>query len=128
MPEPILNYVELDGHLWRDPKLRYVGEKKIALCKFGIMNGPKGRAFLFWGQAWEENAEAIAALKRGDYLKMKGYLRSESWEDKTTGKTQYKVVISVNEWKGLGDIGGRDVEEVMNELEENPASEDEIPF
>ncbi len=42
--------------------------------------------------AWDDQAMALADLKPGDAVEIHGRLKTESWDDRATGKKVYKMV------------------------------------
>ena len=43
--------------------------------------------------AWDDVALALADMKQGDPVEIRGRVTTESWDDKTTGKKVYKQVV-----------------------------------
>lgn len=42
--------------------------------------------------AWNDQAMDLADMEEGDAVEIHGRLRTESWDDKTTGQKRYKMV------------------------------------
>jgi single-strand DNA-binding protein len=99
---PQLNKVFLMGNLTRDPELRYtssgvaVTDLRLATSRTWTgKDGERKEETLFIDvTVWNRQAENCCQyLKKGRPVHVEGYLKSESWEDKTTGKTQSKIKV-----------------------------------
>lgn len=100
-----LNVVIMQGRLVRDPETRDVGQSSVT--SFGIALGRKFKAN---GEEREETAfvDCIAWAQSGQTIQkfftkgkpicIRGRLKTESWDDKTTGKKRSKLVVVVDEW------------------------------
>jgi single-strand DNA-binding protein len=140
MPE--INRVMLAGRLTRDPELRYT-PGGAAVCKMGLAadrryrtkDGQQREEVLFINvTAWAKTAEYCGEnLKKGRPVLVEGELRSNEWEDKSTGQKRTMIEVSATriqtlDWgdrQGGGASGGSRSE--PREIEE-PIPEDDIPF
>ncbi len=105
------NRTIIGGRLTRDPELRYTA-KGTPVCQFSIATGRKWKDEA--GQereettfvetvAWTRRAEVINQyFKKGDPILVEGYLRTESWEDKATGKQRSKLVLVMEQFQFCG--------------------------
>lgn len=100
---PDLNKVLIAGRLTRDPELKYISSGR-AVCKLGIANsryykdknsGERKEDTSFVDVTiWDKQAEWIGEkLKKGRPVLIEGRLKSDMWDDKTTGQKRTKVEI-----------------------------------
>jgi single-strand DNA-binding protein len=107
---PNLNKVMLMGNLTRDPEVRYT-PKGMAVTDVGMAVNRRYKVenevreevtfvdITFWGK----QAEVIGQwMKKGRPLYVEGRLQLDSWDDKQTGKKQYKLRIVGEEFQFLG--------------------------
>ncbi len=110
-----LNKVMLYGNLTRDPELKALpGGSQVA--NFGIAtnrtykdkNGQKQEATEFHNVvAFARTAEVIAQYcKKGRPLFVEGRITTRSWDDKETGKKNYRTEIVVENFQ-FGADGGK---------------------
>ncbi len=114
-----LNKVLLYGNLTRDPELKALPSGQ-QLASFGMAtnrtykdkNGVKQEATEFHNiVAFARSAELIAQyMKKGQPLYIEGRLQTRSWDDKETGKKNYRTEIVVDTFqfgpKGGAGMGG----------------------
>lgn len=112
-----LNKVFLMGNLTRDPELRRlpsgtaVTELGLALNRtFTGKDGEKREEVTFVDvTVWDRQAETCCQyLKKGSGVHVDGYLKMDSWDDKTTGEKKYKLKVQADRVQFLGrrDEGG----------------------
>ena len=97
-----LNEVTIAGNLTRDPELKYT-PKGTAVCKFGVAvnrtwrgeDGQKKEEVAFIDvDAFGKQAEAITQyLRKGRGIYVRGRLRLDEWEDKTTKQKRSKLGV-----------------------------------
>jgi single-strand DNA-binding protein len=99
--------ITIVGNLVQDPELRFTPNGN-AVCKFNVAVTPRtfdrtsgqwtdGEAAFWTVTAWRTLAENIAAsLSRGNQVIVSGRVKSESWEDRETGKTRSRMVIDAD--------------------------------
>ena len=96
-----LNEVTLAGNLTRDPEMRDT-PKGTAVCKFGVAinrkwksdDGMKEEVTFIDVDAFGKQAEAIAQyLKKGRGIYIRGRLKLDEWEDKTTKQKRSKLGV-----------------------------------
>jgi len=97
-----LNKVFLMGRLTFDPELRRipsgtaVTELRLATSRqFGGRDGERKEETLYIDvTVWDRQAETCCQyLKKGSGLHVEGYLKVDSWDDKTTGEKRSKIKI-----------------------------------
>ena len=98
--------ITLAGTLVRDPELRFTGGGDKAVCSFSIVTAKRSlnKATNEWEEsdktywditAWSKLAEHVAdCLSTGDPVIVQGEIRSEEWNDKTTGEKRSKMKIT----------------------------------
>lgn len=150
---PDLNHVIIAGRIAFDPELRYVQSGR-AVCRIRIANtryyrtkdGEK-REETCWIDAtcWDKQAEFVGEhLKKGRPIIIEGTLKSDEWEDKTTGQKRTKIEIAARrisplDWdkdKDKGEGEGESAPERGHDARttkptrpiEEPIPEDDIPF
>ncbi|MCX5757569.1 MAG: single-stranded DNA-binding protein [Candidatus Hydrogenedentes bacterium] len=139
-----LNRVILVGRLTRDPELKYT-PAGLAVCKMGLAvsrfykgkDGEKREDTTFVDlTVWEKTAEYCGQrLRKGRPVIVEGRLRSDTWDDKTTGQKRSKLEITVQriqelDWedRGGGSGGGTAPSRPEPREIEEPIPEDDIPF
>ncbi|WP_435018372.1 single-stranded DNA-binding protein [Tundrisphaera sp. TA3] len=115
-----LNKVFLIGNLTRDPELRRlpsgVAVTDLALAinrSYQSKDGDRRDEVAYVDvTVWDRAAENCCQyLKKGRPVHVEGYLKMDSWDDKTTGKKQYKLKIQADRVQFLGgrdEAGGHD--------------------
>jgi single-strand DNA-binding protein len=99
-----LNTVTLAGHLTRDPELRPVGEKSVAVFSVAINrrwksnDGEQKEETTFVDcEAWGRTAELIGQyLVKGSACYLEGRLKLDSWQDKEGQKRSKLKVVADN--------------------------------
>jgi len=141
-----LNRVLLIGRLVRDPELRYTANG-TAVASFSIANNKsytsnnerKERASFFNCVAWGKLGELIVQYcKKGHRIGIEGRLQQRSWDDQSGTKRSTVEVITDNiqflspreSFSGDSqiDINSSYQDMPMPEMDNNPFSDDEIPF
>lgn len=141
------NKVVLLGNLTRDPETRAAGAGQVTTFTVAVndtwtdKNGEKQeRANFIDCECWGPRGETIAKyFSKGRQILVEGSLKQDTWEDKDTGKSRSKLVVSVNgfsfinDGKGSGASGGSslptdDSNPVVNVPEEGEVDLSDIPF
>ncbi len=109
-----LNKVMLIGRLTRDPQLRYT-PSGAAVADLGVavnryykgQDGSRQEDVCFIDvTVWGKQAEnATEYLSKGRQVYVEGYLRLDSWEDKTTGDKRSKLKVVANNVQYLDSRG-----------------------
>ncbi|MCL1865109.1 MAG: single-stranded DNA-binding protein [Spirochaetes bacterium] len=145
-----LNRVVLIGRLTRDPEIRYI-PAGTAVASFTLANNRiyavsgerKEQVYYFDCVAWSKLAEVITEYcKKGHRIAVEGRLQQTRWDDQD-GKKRSRVELVVENFQFLTTkVPGDDVSvesrgkssESINDyagsssFEENPFSDDDIPF
>jgi single-strand DNA-binding protein len=98
------------GRLTRDPELRTLQSGK-SVCNVRILinrpgakrdDGQEPDGFKL--ELWNELALSfVDAHRKGDLCDVSGRVKSESWQDRTSGETRTGLVVMVEEWTPMGD-------------------------
>ena len=108
-----LNAVQLAGNLTRDPESRSL-PSGVMMAKFTLAcetsykanDGTWKRETAFVDCiAWAKQAEWCRNLRKGDQIVISGALKSESWEDKDTGKKRSRLVVTIASFGPLARRG-----------------------
>ena len=94
------------GRLTRDPELRTLQSGK-SVCNVRILinrpgakrdDGSEPDGFKL--ELWNEQALGfVDAHRKGDLCDVTGRVKSESWQDRTTGETRTGLVVLVENWQ-----------------------------
>lgn len=140
-----LNKVFLYGNLTRDPELRALPSGG-QVCSFGLAtnrsykdkNGQKQEATEFHNiVAFGRLAEVIAQyMKKGRPLFVEGRMQTRSWNDKESGKKNYRTEIVVENFQfgadsrgaGTGGPSTSSGQAAMSEESQAPRDADEIKY
>ena len=97
------------GRMARDPEIRYfesgncVCNARILINKPGAKKDDGQEPDGFKVEIWGEKAAAFAdATRKGDLVDVTGRVKSETWDDRTTGEKRSGLVIQVEEWALAG--------------------------
>lgn len=112
---PNINLVVLGGHLTRDPELR-VTPNGTAICNFCVANSRKYKtetgeqredtAFVDC-EAWGKCGELVAKhFTKGMPILVRGRIKQDNWEDKTTGQKRTKLKLTIMFPEGGFDFCG----------------------
>jgi len=136
---PDLNQVILAGRLTQDPELRYT-PSGTALCKLRLAvsrmyktkEGERREETLFINvTTWDRTAEFCGEnLKKGRPILVEGRLRSNDWEDKTSGQKRSMIEVHAQRIQQLdwADQSGAPTPRPQPREIEEPVPEDDIPF
>ena len=99
------------GNITRDIEVKYI-PSGAAVCQFSVAvnrtwnnkAGEKQEETTFLDvEAWEKQAEVIAQYcKKGSSIYVEGRLKSEQWDDKTTGQKRSKLKIHLEQFQFIG--------------------------
>ena len=106
---PQLNTCYLQGHLCREPEIKFVGESGTPLCQFAIAhtrnyqrNGEWQKETTFLDvKAWGTTAEKAATLGKGDEVIASGRLVQERWTT-ADGAQRSKLVLVADKIDAVG--------------------------
>jgi len=147
-----VNKVILVGNLGKDPEVKYTPQGK-PVAKFTLATNERYKDKdgqwqdrTEWHNVvlWERLAEIAGEyLKKGGKVYIEGRLRTDSWDDKTTGQKKYMTTIVGNDLVLLGGRGesgestrgaaaGNNFDQRAPEAEpaaaSTPISDEDIPF
>ena len=97
------------GRMARDPELRSfdsgncVCNARILINKPGAKRDDGQEPDGFKLEIWGEKAQAFTdATRKGDLVDVTGRVKSESWNDRTTGEQRTGLVVLVDDWALAG--------------------------
>jgi len=91
-----MNNLILTGNLCKDNELRYMTTGKALLKNSIAVKHQKDKTYFFDFDVWDKSAETFNTYtKKGSKVLLNGFLKQESWEDKTDGHKKTKVSITV---------------------------------
>lgn len=106
-----VNICIIGGRLTRDPELRFT-PKGVAIANFGIAtsrkfkkdDGSENEETLFLDvTAFQKQAELVGQhFKKGSPIFIKGRLKLDQWDDKTTGAKRTKISLLMEEFQFVG--------------------------
>jgi single-strand DNA-binding protein len=111
------NKVFLIGNLTRDPELRYtpsgaaVANLGLAVNRYyNTKDGERREEVTFIDvTVWNRQAENCCQyLKKGRPVHVEGFLKMDSWDDKTTGEKKTKLKVEAESVQFLDSRGGGD--------------------
>jgi single-strand DNA-binding protein len=101
-----LNVVHLIGRVGKDPDIKYLNNSKV-VCKLTLAVNRASRNSdepdWFNLEMWDKTAEVAANyIRKGKQIGVKGYLKFDTWSDRTTGANRSSPVILVEKLELLG--------------------------
>ncbi len=101
-----LNIVTLVGRVGGDPDVKYFESGKV-VCNLTLAINRRGRdnehTDWFNLELWDKTAEIAANyVRKGSLIGVKGSLKFDYWQDKSTGVSRSKPVIRVEQLDLLG--------------------------
>lgn len=137
---PNKNNVTIEGHLGRDPELRYT-TSSIAVCSFSVAiterygKGDDKKEKTTWVdvKAWRDTAEVVSEhFRKGFAIHVEGKLDVEEWEDKQTSQKRSKVVIVASSvamplWKKK-EQAGQPKAAPPSAAQSEPEADNSVPF
>jgi single-strand DNA-binding protein len=137
----MLNKVMIIGNLGRDPEVRTTPSGQ-PVASFSVATNRKWndregnkREETEWHnvEVWGRLAEVAGQyLRKGSQLYVEGRLKTDSWEDRTSGEKKYKTKVVGDTFQMLGRRGGYDEESPGDGSPQAPAGgdfdDDDIPF
>lgn len=124
---PNFNSVRLIGHLTRDCVTRAIGaDKRVTKTGLAVNGWKEGDVMFIDLTAWGKTGDALAKVKKGQPVGIRGRLALETWDDKASGAKRSKHSVTVYEVIYMG--GGKATD--TNEPDSPPAEQksEEIPF
>ena len=138
-----LNRVFLIGHLGGEPEIRYIAQGERPVARFSlatnevyfdqVTNENKRRTEWHRIVAWGKLAEFCEKyLTKGKQIYIEGKLRTRTWEDKSgikrsTTEVEAQSIILLGRKEETVEVVPSEEVEVDN-IEENPPEDEEVPF
>lgn len=100
-----LNTVNLVGRVGADPEIRFFesGSAKATLSLAVRRRAKDAPPDWFNIELWGKTAEIAANyIRKGDKIGVTGYLKIETWSDRTTGTLRSKPIVNANQLHLLG--------------------------
>ena len=100
------------GRLGADPEMRYF-ESGAIVCNARLLVNKPGqkrddgqKPYSFKLELWNDKAQAFAdAARKGDLIVVNGRVKTETWDDRTTGEKRHGMVMSVETFEVLAKPG-----------------------
>lgn len=101
-----LNVVTLVGRAGKDPEVKFF-ESGSVVCKFTLAVNRRSKKTdqpnWFDLEMWDRNAEVAADyVRKGSLIGVKGSLKFDYWQDRSTGVDRSKPIIRVYQLELLG--------------------------
>src|SRR5580692_10215508 len=96
------NKVLLTGRLVRDTEVKEVKEG-LLLGTLTVAVGEKKDVAFVDCKGWNDAAKAMNGFMKGALVTINGKLKTESWDDKTTGQKRSKLVVIIEAITGRAD-------------------------
>jgi single-stranded DNA-binding protein len=97
----------INGKLLKDTELK-TSTNGNPYCYFMLsVSTGEPKPITITGIAFNEPAEKIARLKKGDALTVTGALKPSEWTDKTTGETKHGLNVTVSNCLSVYDVKKR---------------------
>ena len=120
----------ISGRLIKAPELK-TGQSGKYYCQFllSVAVGEE-KPTVISGMAFQDVAEKIAKLGKGDALSVVGALKPSEWVDKATGVTKHGLSITANASLSVYDIRKRKAknDNPTNQDYTNNGANDSMPF
>jgi single-strand DNA-binding protein len=131
------------GRLGADPELRCfqsgasVCNARLLINKPGQKRDDGQKPYSFKLELWNDKAQQfVDEARKGDLVDVEGRVKTESWDDKSTGEKRHALVLTVEAWEVLSKPGQQNQAPAAAAAAPAPAaltradwfSSDEIPF
>lgn len=130
------------GRMARDPELRSfdsgncVCNARILINKPGAKRDDGQDPDGFKLEIWGEKAQAFTdATRKGDLVDVTGRVKSETWQDRTTGEQRSGLVVLVEQWALAGQprqaapgVAPAPAAAPQPAWNSGPISDEEVPF
>jgi single-strand DNA-binding protein len=100
------------GRLGADPELRCfqsgasVCNARLLVNKPGQKRDDGQKPYSFKLEIWNDKAQQfVDAAGKGDLIDVEGRVKTETWDDRTTGEKRHALVLSVEAWEVLAKPG-----------------------
>jgi single-stranded DNA-binding protein len=118
----------ISGKLIRDTETK-ISSKGTAYCNF-LLAVPIGeeQPVIVSGIAFNDVAERIGRLKKGDAMTVTGALKPSSWNDKSTGEEKHGLSVTVSSCLSAYDVAKRREKKPDSAGQQNGYRGQEQPF
>jgi single-strand DNA-binding protein len=100
------------GRLAADPELRSfqsgasVANARLLVNKPGQKRDDGQKPFSFKLELWNDKAQRfVDEARKGDLIDVEGRVKTESWDDRTTGEKRHSLVVMVEAWDVVAKPG-----------------------
>ena len=100
------------GRLGADPELRSfqsgasVANARLLVNKPGQKRDDGQKPFSFKLELWNDKAQRfVDEARKGDLIDVEGRVKTESWDDKSTGEKRHSLVVMVEAWDVVAKPG-----------------------
>jgi single-strand DNA-binding protein len=130
------------GRLGADPELRCfqsgasVCNARLLVNKPGQKRDDGQKPYSFKLEIWNDKAQQfVDAAGKGDLIDVEGRVKTETWDDKTTGEKRHALVLTVEAWEVLAKPGQQQQAAPAQQsapsqswLGNGPVSDEDAPF
>jgi len=130
------------GRLGADPELRCfpsgasVANARLLVNKPGQKRDDGQKPYSFKLEMWNDKAQQFAdAAGKGDLIDVEGRVKTESWDDRTTGEKRHSLVLTVECWELLAKPGqqqqaapAQQSAPAQSWTGNGPVSDEDVPF
>jgi single-stranded DNA-binding protein len=118
----------VSGRLIKRPELKTSG-KGTPYCNLLVsVSTGESENTAITGVAFNDIAERLSKLDKGDSVSLAGALKPSEWVDKTTGQTKHGLSITVNQSLSVYDIKKRRPKSEQAPAHQGQSFNDEIPW
>lgn len=118
-----MNSITIVGRSGKDPEVKYF-ESGTVVANLTLADRPlkkDDKPEWFNLEIWGKTAQVAADyVRKGSLIYVEGRMKTERWNDKTTGQERSKPVVVVNRLELLGSKAAKD--------DNTQTTEEEVPF
>jgi single-strand DNA-binding protein len=130
------------GRLGADPELRCF-QSGASVCNARLLVNRPGqkrddgqKPYSFKLEIWNDKAQQfVDAAGKGDLIDVEGRVKTETWDDRTTGEKRHALVLSVEAWEVLAKPGqqqqaapAQQSAPAQSWTGNGPVSDEDVPF
>lgn len=127
------------GRLGADPEMKFL-QSGYSVCNARLLVNKPGqkrddgqKPYGFKLELWNEHAQKFAdEASKGCLIDVSGRVKTESWDDRSTGETRHSLVMQVEEWEVLAKPGQQQQQAPAKPAAPAPpawdASDGQVPF
>jgi single-strand DNA-binding protein len=130
------------GRLGADPELRCfqsgasVCNARLLVNKPGQKRDDGQKPYSFKLEIWNDKAQQfVDAAGKGDLIDVEGRVKTETWDDRTTGEKRHALVLTVEAWEVLAKPGqqqqaapAQQSAPAQSWTGNGPVSDEDVPF